>query len=220
MPPTGSIFTDWQQVEQEGRLLMDEDFSWSEPPRRRRRPITDEPVRARRRTSVLEYESEPDFAYESIASYEPSAAYDPSAGYESSAAYEPTDAYEPSAGYEPVVAGHPVTEHEGARGWDQPTEAHSHFDEMMEEWNVAHGDRAPERAFDLSDPGTTGSASADGSRRTVVITGRGDERYVPAPRRRASSELRFHERSTFSPDRAGLWAVLLGIALLIGCLAH
>jgi hypothetical protein len=32
--------------------------------------------------------------------------------------------------------------------------------------------------------------------------------------------LRFHERSGFNPDRAALWAVLLGVALLIGCIAH
>ncbi len=70
---------------------------------------------------------------------------------------------------------------------------------------------SPTRAPDLA---------VQGARRTVVITGRGDERYMPAPRRRPSAELRFHERSSFSPDRAGLWAVLLGIALVIGCVAH
>jgi hypothetical protein len=65
-------------------------------------------------------------------------------------------------------------------------------------------------SFDLS----------DSSRRTVIITGRGDARYMPEPRRRRGSELRFHERSSFNPDRAALWAVLLGVALLIGCIAH
>ena len=106
---------------------------------------------------------------------------------------------------------------EEVEGWDQPTAEHSHFDELMEQWNAAYGDSG-EGAFDLSDPGS--QALASGARRTVVITGRGDERYVPAPRRRPSSDLRFHERSTFSPDRAGLWAVLLGIALVIGAIAH
>jgi hypothetical protein len=208
MPPTGSTFTDWQQVDNERRLLMDEDFSWSEPPARSRRRITDGPVRASARTALVDPE--------------------------------------------------PVAERAIAREvWDQPTQPHSHFDEMMAEWNEVHGEayerdtyldggayadaagdddvaafdhddlasysQAPVRedrsgAFDLSDPGSRADASG---RRTVVITGHGDDRYVPAPRRRhPSSELRFHERSTFSPDRAGLWAVLLGLALLIGCIAH
>ena len=96
---------------------------------------------------------------------------------------------------------------------------------MMAQWNAVYGDSADDgdghsaaRAFDLSDPGA--ELAAQGARRTVVITGRGDERYVPALRRRPSADLRFHERSSFSPDRAGLWAVLLGIALVIGCVAH
>jgi len=161
--PQGSTFTDWQQVEEESRLLMNEDFSWSEPPQRRRRRIT-----------------EP-------SSYEPLA--DP--------------------GFEVEVAE--------VGTWDQPTAEHSHFDEMMEQWSAAYGDSL-EGALDPSDSAI--EAPAAGTRRTVVITGRGDERYVPAPRRRRTAELRFHERSTFSPDRAGLWAVLLGIALVIGAIAH
>jgi len=196
MPPTGSTFTDWQQVEQERRLLMNEDFSWSEPPQRRRRRITEEPIRAHRQAAVREHEP---------AEYEP----------------ELTEA-------EPVAA----------HAWDQPTAAHSHFDEMMEQWNAQYGDGSDrdfdlsdraldlsdrdserdfdrsDRAFDLSDPG------AQGGRRTVVITGRGDERYMPAPRRARSAELRFHERSTFSPDRGALWALLIGIALTIGAIVH
>jgi hypothetical protein len=52
-------------------------------------------------------------------------------------------------------------------------------------------------------------------RRTVVITGRGADRYV-APRRGYDSRLRPHERSGFKPDRVALWAVLLGIALVLG----
>jgi hypothetical protein len=201
MPPTGSTFTDWQQVEKESRLLMDEDFSWSEPPQRRRRRITEEPIRARRRTAVREYAHEPSEGEDQLVS-----------GLETSG----SDAFdEPAFGVEV----------EEVEAWDQPTAAHSHFDEMMEQWNAVYGDSADDahgdavaRAFDLSDPGA--ELAAHGARRTVVITGRGDERYMPAPRRRPSADLRFHERSSFSPDRAGLWAVLLGIALVIGALAH
>lgn len=206
MPEAGSNFMDWQQVERESRLFADEDFSWSEPPQRRRRRLTggaaparraavEEPIRAERRVAVLEYEPELTDDYESHSEHE------------SHADYRPT----------PYVPD----EH-----WDQPrTEVHSHFDEMMQEWNANYGsgagrepDTSAERAFDLSDPG--GHVPAHGVRRTVVITGRGDDRYLPAPRPRRSSELRFHERSGFSPDRAGLWAVLLGIALVIGAVAH
>lgn len=178
MPPTGSTFTDWQRVEQESRLLINEDFSWSEPPQRRRRRITEEPIRARRRAAVTEE-------------------------------------------YEPVPEHAPLTESEH---WHEPDEDQGRFDELMAEWDGARrpgfdGDRRSldESIFDLSDPG---AVSGDGARRTVVITGRGDDRYMPAPRRPRSAELRFHERSSFSPDRAGLWAVLLGIALVIGCIAH
>jgi hypothetical protein len=195
MPPTGSIFTDWQQVEKESRLLMNEDFSWSEPPQRRRRRITEEPIRAHRRVAVLDYEPEQNTP-EPIAERELS-------GYERGDHVQMED---------PAYDGHVDLD-----AWDQPTAAHSHFDEMMEQWSVEYGDAA-DRAFDLTDPGT--QVASEGGRRTVVITGRGDERYMPAPRRPRSAELRFHERSTFSPDRAALWALLLGIALVIGAIAH
>ncbi len=56
MPPTGSIFTDWQQVDNERRLLMDEDFSWSDPPARPRRRRAEAPARIRRRSAVAEAE--------------------------------------------------------------------------------------------------------------------------------------------------------------------
>ena len=194
MPPTGSNFMDWQQEERDSLLFVDSDFSWSEPPPKRRR-ITedraaarrgaDEPIRAGRRVAVLDYEPEPADRY----------------GY----------AEEPSAA--DASEAH----------WDQPTAVHSHFDEMMEEWNANYGggrefDVPAERSFDLSDPGV--GAGALSQRRTVLITGHGDERYLPAPRARRSSELRFHERAGFSPDRFGLWAVLLAIALVLVAVAH
>ena len=199
MPPTGSNFTDWQQVEKDSLLFSHDDFSWSEPPQRRRRRMTedsaparrattvDEPIRAQRRAAVLEYDHEDQEYYESYAHYQPAPA---------------------------VVAD---------EQWDQPTAVHSHFDEMMQEWNANYGsgrdvDAPAGRAFDLSDPGV--QVPAQGTRRTVLITGHGDERYLPAPRQRRSSELRFHERASFSPDRFGLWAVLLALALVIGAVAH
>ncbi len=59
---------------------------------------------------------------------------------------------------------------------------------------------------------------ATGARRTVVITGRGAERAVPR-RRSYSSSLRPYERAGFKPDRVAMWAVLLGIALLLVAVA-
>ncbi len=60
--------------------------------------------------------------------------------------------------YEPELLDEPES-------WDRPTAVHSHFDEMMAQWNTAYGagagrdlERADERAFDLSDPGQQGAS--------------------------------------------------------------
>ena len=209
MPPTGSNFIDWQQQEKESLLFVDSDFNWSEPPptRRRithsatrtRRAAEDEPIRVARRVAVIDYE--PEYALDSYGSY----------------ADEPL-ATSPGEQDEPLATS-PVEQ-----TWEQPTEAHSHFDEMMAEWHANYGvgrdleDVPAERSFDLSDPGAGAPGSSE--RRTVMITGHGDERYLPAPRARRSSELRFHERDGFSPDRFGLWAVLLAIALVLVAVVH
>jgi hypothetical protein len=184
MPQAGSTFTDWQQVERDSLLFVDDDFDWSEPRPRRRRMT------------------------EGAAQREP-LAYD--------TRYD-------EARYDDGPYAADLAPQRDAE-WDQPTAVHSHFDEMMQEWNASYGSgidrdedgRAGDRAFDLSD---RGESPAQGARRTVLITGHGDDRYLPAPRQHRSSGLRFHERSGFSPDRGGLWAVLLGIALVIGCIAH
>jgi hypothetical protein len=50
-------------------------------------------------------------------------------------------------------------------------------------------------------------------RRTVTIRGQGAERYrAPTPRRPAE---RRHERAGFRPDRMAMWAVLLGVLLIL-----
>jgi hypothetical protein len=48
--------------------------------------------------------------------------------------------------------------------------------------------------------------------RTVTIRGRGAERNVPAPRR---APRRAYERTGFRPDRVAMWAVLLGVLLVL-----
>jgi hypothetical protein len=53
-------------------------------------------------------------------------------------------------------------------------------------------------------------------RRTVTIRGRGSERYTPPPRGRSRrpSE-RVYERAGFRPDKVALWAVLMGVVLVL-----
>jgi hypothetical protein len=53
-------------------------------------------------------------------------------------------------------------------------------------------------------------------RRTVTIRGYGSERYVPrrAPTSRRRPERRY-ERSGFRPDKTAMWAVLLGVMLIL-----
>ncbi len=54
-------------------------------------------------------------------------------------------------------------------------------------------------------------------RRTVKIQGRGSERnliYASRRPQRRPSERR-HERAGFKPDRVAMWAVLLGVLLIV-----
>jgi len=51
-------------------------------------------------------------------------------------------------------------------------------------------------------------------RRTIVITGRGAERQLPRGRSWEAS-LPLYERAGFRPDRLAMWAVLLGVILLL-----
>jgi hypothetical protein len=159
MPTSGTTFTDWEQLET-GRhrpLLVDEDFSWSDSPGRRRRARQAVATVERTRWIESEHEDEPINVEREL---------DGAWGGRLSA---------------PAAQTHEVAPYSFALG----------------------GEAAPE---------PTG-------RRTVVITGRGAERY-PASRRRAGSALAFHQRSGFGPDRMAMWAVLLGIALLLGSIAH
>jgi hypothetical protein len=216
MPPTGSTFTDWQQVDNQRRLLMDEDFSWSDPPARPRRRRAEAPVRIRRRTAVADaepFERDPrDEAGETHSEFDEvmqrwNEAYGDSSGYRA-ARGAPRDREEQMS-----YAGHVQAEavdHGNVATFDRD-------DVASYAQAPVHEDRSG--AYDLSG-GYDLSEPDQADRRTVVITGRGDDRYMPARRRRPSSELRFHERSSFSPDRTAMWAVLLGLALLIGAVVH
>jgi len=231
MPPTGSIFTDWQQVDNQRRLLMDEDFSWSDPPARPRRLRAEAPVRIRRRTAVAETEpverdpraeaGETHSEFDEVMQRWNEAYGDASRGYRATRG-TPQDREEQMsyAGHASHYAEESQPEHASpveAAAFDSGDVARFDRDDVASYAQApVHEDRSG--AYDFSG-GYDLSESEQSDRRTVVITGRGDDRYMPA-RRRASSELRFHERSGFSPDRTAMWAVLLGLALLIGAVVH
>jgi hypothetical protein len=110
-----------------------------------------------------------------------------------------------------------LDEHHGARARGPVRElgpAQELLGERNEPGTGARGTAVLER------PGRSAGAdvwAADGEapvRRTVVITGRGAERYV-APRRSHDASMRRHERDGFRPDRVAMWAVLLGLVLLL-----
>jgi len=79
----------------------------------------------------------------------------------------------------------------------------------------------PESELERERPVTWAPRAANG-RRTVQITGRGAERNLPSVTHRAernlpagSPTLRRHERAGFKPDRAAMWAVVLGLLLIL-----
>jgi hypothetical protein len=76
--------------------------------------------------------------------------------------------------------------------------------------------RAPDNA-PVRDPGVPG-------RRTVTITGQGVEGWQSRNGTRPSQaarhrQLKRHERAGFRPDRAAMWAVLLGVLMLLAAAA-
>ncbi len=77
--------------------------------------------------------------------------------------------------------------------------------------------RAPRSA---AGPAAPARWDAPAERRTVTIRGRGSERYVEprssSARRRPQ---RRYERSGFRPDRTAMWAVLLGLMLILAAAA-
>jgi len=74
----------------------------------------------------------------------------------------------------------------------------------------------PELDMHLERP-VTWAPRAENGRRTVQITGRGAERALPVARPMPVGRptLRRHERAGFKPDRTAMWAVLLGLLLII-----
>jgi len=184
MPADEPTFTDWVQLEADRHrpLLIDDDFSWSEPPSPRRRSRGSVSAAERERwvghsydeqAEPIDLERELDIAWHGSLSA-------------------------PAAAETELAATYP------GRTTDEVAEA----DMVAGTYQANAYELESEPPFDLS------------GRRTVVITGRGAERYAFRPRRSRRSELSFQERTGFSPDRTAMWAVLLGIALLLGCIVH
>ena len=78
-----------------------------------------------------------------------------------------------------------------------------------------HDDNRPSRVATSPTvtPANHAGAGVPG-RRTVHIQGRGTERYSGGYERRRPVR-RAHERDGFRPDRAAMWAVLLGLVLVL-----
>jgi hypothetical protein len=83
----------------------------------------------------------------------------------------------------------------------------------------ARSERRPERprvapVLALEDDPYGPASSTAPERRTVIIQGRPEDRYRPTPsaRRRQPPP---HQRVGFQPDRVAMWAVLLGLVLLL-----
>jgi hypothetical protein len=74
----------------------------------------------------------------------------------------------------------------------------------------ATGGAAPATGGAARAIGGSAPATAGNGRRTVTIRGHGAERNLPMAR----PKLRRHERPGFQPDRAALWAVILGLLLI------
>lgn len=195
MPASGPIFTDWEQIEADSqRPLLEEDFSWSDAPARRRRSrgasITARERRGRR--DAREYDDW----------------------------LEPLDV---ESELDNAWGGRLSAQSKGQQPYAEPPHAEEQHDAEPEyyEADVEHydarqaADGYAQAPFDLGEAPVYDEVTG---RRTVVIRGRGAER-LPAPRRRRA-ELAFHERAGLNPDRTAKWAVLLGVVLLLACVIH
>jgi hypothetical protein len=98
--------------------------------------------------------------------------------------------------------------------WDEPSPGVPPRDRGPAQRRASH-DHAEPRPRHLA-------AVPTGERRTIVITGRGAP--VPAPRTRRAEAARrpprrLTERAGPNPDRIALWAVLLGVFLILVAVA-
>jgi len=204
MAATGPTFTDWEQVQAEDRrALAVEDFSWSEPPSRRRvtqsaaRGARRDPERSRTRGTTIVLEREPVDVEREM-----------DQAWGGRLSEQPADRHDVDHRQAETYAGPRYAE-------PQYTEP-EYTDPQYAEAQYA-GPRYAGSAIDYVEEPLYDSQSG---RRMVVIRGQGSERRSFVPERPRRSELAFHERAGFSPDRTAFWAVLLGVTLLLGCFIH
>jgi hypothetical protein len=177
-----------------GVVIIDDEITWSAPPTRPRR--VSGPIDGYARARAAEFDTrEPEPAYD-----QPEPGFDePEPSFQQSEAgfYEPEpDFYAPEAAV--GQRGPSIDEYVGEVEYVDEVEQ---FDERGAYARKPSRELAPTRG--------------GGERRTVVITGRVADRYVPSTRRGYEANLRPHERSSFKPDRMALWAVLMGVLLLL-----
>jgi hypothetical protein len=81
---------------------------------------------------------------------------------------------------------------------------------------AGHDERSEAPGLEREPGDARPSAGAEGGvpgRRTITIRGQGAERPVPRSARRPAE--RRYERAGFRPDRVAMWAVLLGVMLIV-----
>jgi hypothetical protein len=160
-------------------VIIDEDITWSDAPRRRRRVESDAAWPQRRVSGPVSRQQRGDDA--------------------------PRERER-----ERERIAEPVAEQQAA--WDEALESLQSSGER--DWHSAKveliGEASAENEVELEQ-----LALAAPERRTVVITGRPVERYQPVRRSSHGSHLPAHARAGFKPDRVAMWAVALGILLLL-----
>jgi hypothetical protein len=77
------------------------------------------------------------------------------------------------------------------------------------------GSADPRRNLALVRPAAGEASECLPERRTITITGRGAERQYPSTYSRRRPQRPVHQRPGFRPDRAAMWAVLLGFLLVL-----
>lgn len=97
--------------------------------------------------------------------------------------------------------------------------AHAHAHAHARERRLEKQRPVRAQGAELAEPPAPRRGGVPG-RQTVTISGQGAEGYAARNGTRASaaqrhSQLRRHERAGFRPDRVAMWAVLLGVTLML-----
>jgi hypothetical protein len=185
--------------ERHRRDLMRAEFAWSEAPRR---------SRARRPAGPLVVEAGP-----GPAEADPEAAWTGRLLADSSSESPPrgtglTEVPAPVRANYDVPRDLPATPSSKvlARAWDDAVEARAGVIEAV----AAERGGSPAPASPVAE-----AMVPQTQRRTIVITGHGADRRLASRPRGYDARVARHERSSFKPDRMAMWAVLLGLALLL-----